>query len=355
VVAGAALVERLPNIDFVMSMWLPADAPLELLDLSQLSAMLTYTSKPIVVSSPRGGDAMREQIEMAAACGGADSLACLTTSSPSLILDAVCVEKTLSCAELRVPMILVPGISLGSSAPASLQTAVAMAHAEVMASLVLHQLANPSAPFVYGTGISQLDMRTLVDLFTSPEIALGLQMQVDLAHSLKLPSFAYAGCSDAKIHDQQWSAEAMATTLFGALSRATLLHDVGYLESGLLGTYEALVMGDELAGYARALLQEVPVDDTAVLIDEVAEVGPGGSYLGRPHTRRHYRGFWHSGLFDRSGHDRWQAGGGSTLGDRLRARTLELLEAPQEPVVDNGAAQALTALIEQAHRRNAAS
>ena len=287
---------------------------------------------------------MREQLEMAAACGGADSLACLTTSSPSLILDAVCVEKTLSCAELRVPMILVPGISLGSSAPASLQTAVAMAHAEVMASLVLHQLANPSAPFVYGTGISQLDMRTLVDLFTSPEIALGLQMQVDLAHSLKLPSFAYAGCSDAKIHDQQWSAEVMASTLFGALSRATLLHDVGYMESGLLGTQEALVMGDELAGYARAILEELPVDDEAIALAEIEAVGPGGNHLGTRMTRRDHRRYWRPSLIDQNTHERWAAGGRTTLLERVRARLAEILAAEPAFALDAATERALDEL-----------
>ena len=317
--------------------------------------MLTYTRKPIVVSSPRGGDAMREQVEMAEVCGGADSLACLTMSSPSLILDEVCVEKTLSCAELGVPMVLETGISLGTTGPVSLQTSAAVGHAEVMATLVLHQLVNPGAPFIYAAGISQLDMGTFVDLYGGPESGLASHLQLNLAQYLSLPTFDYAGYSDAKCHDEQCVAEILASTLGGALCGGTLLHDVGYLESGMLSSFEGLIMGDEFAGYARASMQEVPADDTAFLIDEVAEVGPGGSYLGRSSTRKVTREMVALGAASTG---RTSASGRRVAhilsGDRVRARTTELLAAAREPVVDAQAVSDLAALVEQARERMAA-
>jgi len=352
--AGAGLVERLSNIDFVMSMWLPEDAPQEVVELVQLAAMLTHTRKPIVVSSARGGDAMREQVEMAAVCGGAGSLACLNMSSPSLILDEVCVEKTLSCAQLEVPMVLETGVSLGSTGPVSMQTSAAVAHAEVMAALVLHQQVEPGAPFIYGTGLSQLNMSTFVDLYGGPESGLAGVLQLNLAQSLSLPTFDYAGYSDAKSHDEQCVAEIMSTSIGGANCGGTLLHDVGYLESGLLSSFEALVMGDEFAGYARAGMGEVPSDDTVFLIDEVAAVGPGGSYLGRSTTRKATREWWRTRLLDGSNARQWQASGALSFGDRLRTLTSDLLAAAPDPVVDTQAASDLAALVEQARKRMAA-
>ncbi|HET6495465.1 MAG TPA: trimethylamine methyltransferase family protein [Thermoleophilia bacterium] len=349
--AGAALSEHLPNIDFVMSNWLPEDAPQEVVELVQLEAMLTYSRKPIVVSSARGGDAMREQVEMAEACGGAGSLACLNMSSPSLVLDATCIEKTTSCAELGVPMILETGISIGTSGPASPQTCAVVGHAEVLAVLVLHQFLNPEAPFLYAAGISQLDMRSTVDLYCAPEGWRGSMLQLHLAKSLSLPTFDYAGFTDSKCHDEQWSAELMTSTVFGALAGGTLLHDVGYLESGLLCTFESLVMGDDLAGYARAITTETPVDDTTLLIDEVEAIGPGGSHLGRPLTRTQCRELYRSQLFDGSNYSQWQAGGAQTLGDRVRARTAELLAANREPVVGAQAVADLAALVGKARGR----
>jgi len=351
--AGAALAERLPNIDFVMSMWLPEDVPQNVSDLVQFAAMLTYTRKPIVVSSPRGGDAMREHFAMAGLCGGAESFACLTQTVPSLVLDEVCVEKTLTCAELKLPMILETGVSLGSTGPSSIQTAAAVAHAEVMATLVLHQLASPGAPYLCGSGVSQLDMSTFVDLYSAPESGLANHLQLELAKSLSLPSFDYAGCTDAKCHDEQWAAEIMASTIGGALCGGTLLHDVGYMESGLLGSFEALVMGDYLAGYARAYRVDVPADDSAFLIDEVAKVGPGGHYLGQKTTRKDSHAWWHPAkLFDRSNHRQWEANGSLAVGDRLRSHTLELLAVPAEPLLGADVVAEFAALIEQASKHD---
>ena len=82
-----------------------------------------------------------------------------------------------------------------------------------------------------------------------------------MARFYGLPSFSYAGMSDSKTLDEQWSAEAALSMAYGSLSRATLLHDVGYLESGLQSSYESIVLGDELVGYARQFMREVPVDD----------------------------------------------------------------------------------------------
>jgi len=95
----------------------------------------------------------------------------------------------------------------------------------------------------------------------------------------------------------------------------------------------------------------VPIDDTTLFIDELAEVGPGGVFLGSKLTRRRCHEWWRSELFDGSSFDQWQASGGRTLGDRLRARTLELLAEARDPVVDSDSASKLATLVEQAHKR----
>src|SRR5690606_30048385 len=91
-----------------------------------------------------------------------------------------------------------------------------------------------------------------------------------------LPSWHYAGHSDSKCLDEQWALELGVSTIMGALSRATLLHDVGYLESGLQSALEGLALGDELVRYARAFLEELRVDDETLALAEVEAAGPGG-------------------------------------------------------------------------------
>ena len=264
---------------------------------------------------------------MAAAAGEAGSFACLAMSSPPLMLDDVCCSKALACAELDVPLVLAPSVSAGAQGPASLSACVAVANAEVLAGLVVHQLGKAGAPFVMGVGTGVMNMQSAVEVYNSPGVFLGNQAQLDLIRWYGLPSWHYAGHSDSKTLDEQWALEVGIATIMGALSRATLLHDVGYLESGLQSALEGLVLGDEVAGYARALLDELPVDDEALALAEVEAVGPGGNHLGTKMTRRRFRDFWRASLIDQTTYDRWSAAGGLTLLERVRARLAEILAA----------------------------
>ena len=325
--AAASVAEALPNIDFVMSMALPHDVASEVVDLVQFGAMLRGTRKPIVVSSPFGGETLYTMHAMAAACGEAGSFACLAMSSPPLMLDDVCCSKALACADLGIPLVLAPSVSAGAQGPASLTACVAVANAEVLAGLVVHQLGKAGAPFVMGVGTGVMNMQYAVEVYNSPGVFLGNQAQLDMIRWYGLPSWHYAGHSDSKLLDEQWSLEVGIATIMGALSRATLLHDVGYLESGLQSALEGLVLGDEVVGYARALLGELPVDDEALALAEIEAVGPGGNHLGTKMTRRHFRDFWRASLIDQSTYERWSAAGGRTLLERVRERLAEIRAA----------------------------
>ena len=344
----AILSEKLANIDFVMSMALPEDVDPERVDLAQLAAMLAGTRKPIVVSSPFGGAPLRVMHEMAATCGEARSLACLTMSSPPLQLDEGALDKLLVGGELEMPVILAPSPSAGSTAPASIPAIVVVANAEVLAGLVVHQLAWPGAPFLYGAGVGVLNMGTMVESYRAPGVALGNQACIDLSRWYGLPSWAFAGDSDSKLFDGQAVAESAMGAVLGELCRATLLHDVGYLESGLQSSYEALVLGDELAGYARAFGEALPVDDDALALDEIVLAGPGGNHLGRPMTRRRYRRFRRSDLLDQSVYERWRAEGASTLEERVADKTRRLLASPPTFTLDETTRRRLGDLVAQA-------
>jgi len=325
----AALCEQLPNIDFVMSMGLPEDLPRELDDIGSVAAMMRGTRKPLIVA-PRDGTVPARIQEMAALCGEKESFAIYAMPSPPLQHDPDALTKVIACAELQIPLIYCPAPLAGATGPRSVAGVVLVGNAETLSGLVLHQLVNAGAPFVYGAGGAIMDMRTMTDPYTAPENATAMQCCCDLARFYGLPSFSYAADSDSKTLDEQWSAEAALTTMFGALSRATLLHDVGYLESGLQSSCESIVLGDELAGYARAFVREAPVNDETLALDEIKAVGPGGSYLGTSYTRRHYREFWMSDLFDHSMHDRWAADGEQTLKQRAQAK-VRRLRAAEKP------------------------
>ncbi len=325
---AAALCEKLPNIDFVMSMGLPEDAPQEIDDLVQVVAMLRGTRKPLLVA-PRDGSVLARMQEMAAVCGERDSFAIYAMPSPPLMHDADALTKVIGCAELLIPVVYAPAPNMGATGPRSIAGSVLLGNAETLSGLVLHQRVKPGAPFVYGVGAGAMDMRTMTDPYVAPDAILAQQVGTDLARHYGLPSFSYAGMSDSKTLDEQWTAEAALSMAYGSLSRATLLHDVGYLESGLQSSCESIVFGDELVGYARQFMRSVPVDDYALAVDEIEAAGPGGNFLASKYTRKHHREFWSGDLFDHAVHDRWAASGATTLGERVRAKTARLLGEPR--------------------------
>lgn len=343
----AALAEKLPNLDFVMSMGLPGDVPAEVGDLAQFAAMLAGTRKPLLTTA-HDGVSLRRMKDMAAVCGEARSFGCYAMPNPPLIHSEEALDKVLACADLDIPLVYAPAPAAGTTAPASMTATIVIGNAETLSGLVVHQLQRGGAPFVYGAGCGAFDMRTAVDVYGAPEHFLGNAAATDLARFYGLPSFAYAAVADAKSFDEQWAAEAGMTAVLGALSRATLLHDVGYLESGLQSSYETIVLGDELVGFARALLVDVGVDDEALALNEIDAVGPGGSHLGRDFTREHHRETWQPRLFDRATHDRWSAAGATTLKERVAARTQELRDEPRAYALEQTIRDRLQAVLAEA-------
>jgi trimethylamine---corrinoid protein Co-methyltransferase len=325
----AALAEKLGNMDFAMTMASPEDVDPSVDDVAHTAALLRGTRKPLLLT-PINGRRLARIREMAELCGEAESIIVYAMPSPPLQHDAEALSKVVGCAELQIPLVYAPAPQAGTTSPRSVTATVLVANAEVLSGLVLHQHVRPGAPFVYGAGGGAMDMRTMSgDPYALPEAVLALHACCDQARFYGLPSFSYAGDSESKTLDEQWAAESALTTMLGALSRATLLHDVGYLEDGMQSSYESIVLGDELAGYARAFLREVPVDDYALALDEIRAAGPGGNHLGTKYTRRHYREFWTSELFDDTGFDRWSAGGARSLLERVRDRVARLRsEAP---------------------------
>ena len=273
--------------------------------------------------------------EMAAAAGAGDSFGVYSMPTPPLMHDFEGMDKLIRCAELDIPLVYAPAPSVGATAPASVAATAVIGNAEVLSGLVVHQLVKAGAPFVYGCGVGKMNMRTFVDTYNPPEIFVGHQAESDLARWYGLPCFAYAGHSDSKVLDEQWTAEAALSTMLGALSRATLLHDVGYLETGLQSSYETILIGDELIGYARAFMKGLTTDDETLALDEIMAVGPGGDHLARMYTRQHHRDFWQAGLCDQRIYDRWLEDGAKTMKQRAKERVAELRSEPRSFALDD--------------------
>jgi len=272
---GVILCDALSNIDYVMSMLLPSDVDGTLADRYQMEAMLSYTTKPIIyVTYEMGG--CRDAVKMAeSVTGGEETLrekpiaACYINAVSGLRHNKEALEKLLFLAEKNLPSLYIPASTAGITSPVTPAGSVALDYAGVLVGLVLSQLVREGAPVVVSG------------------------MPPGLAHFYNLPMFALGGVSEAKITDQQAAAEAALTLVVEALAGSNIIHDLGYLESGLTFSFIQLVLCDEIVSWIKAYMREFEVNEETLALDVIAEVGPDGEFLKTDHTLRHYRDRWY--------------------------------------------------------------
>jgi len=305
IINGYRLCDALPNIHFVMSIGIPSDVDPESLYDFQMALMLEHTTKPIVfVTNDRAS--CQRAIDMAAAvAGGHEALAeqqhILLYSEPSSPLQQseTAVDKLLLMAEYRLPVVHSPGPLMGGTAPITMAGGLVMSLAEILSSLVVHQLKRHGAPFVFGAGLHHMDMSAAQICYSSPEFQLTKAAIAQLGRWYDIPTWGYAGCSDAKVVDEQAALEAMLSVIMAKLSGANLVHDVGYMESGLTTSFEMIVLTDELVAMTDHIMKGIEVSDDTLLVDELDRVGPGGHFLDTKETLNRFRDFWFPGLLDR--------------------------------------------------------
>jgi trimethylamine--corrinoid protein Co-methyltransferase len=260
----------------------------------------------------------------------------------------------LAMADAGLPFVYSPGPMDGATAPMTTAGAMVTTNAEVLSGLVIAQLRRKGTPFVWGAGSGPMDMRTMIATYFSPEFLLHCMGMAELAHYYyHLPVWGFAGYSDAKRPDIQAGIEAALSILWAALSGANLVHDVGYVESGLTCSYEMIVLCDEIIGIVRRLLHGLALTPEALALDTIHEVGPGGSYLATRHTARHCREAWYPRILDRQTHAAWVAAGQADPLSRAREIAREVLATHQPAPLPAGVREALDAIVVEADRNQA--
>jgi trimethylamine---corrinoid protein Co-methyltransferase len=348
------LCDALPNIHFIMSNGLPSDVdPARSYDV-QMALMLEHTTKPLVFVT-NDLASCRRAIDMAAAvAGGHEALSeqqhILLYSEPSSPLkqSETAVDKLLLMATHQLPVVHSPGPLMGGTAPITMASGLIMSMAEILSGLVVHQLQRPGAPFVFGAGLHHMDMSSAQISYGSPEFQLTKAAIAELGRWYGIPTWGYAGCSDAKVMDEQAAVEATLSVMMAQLTGANLIHDVGYMESGLTLSYEMIVLTDELIAMTDGLMKGIEVSQETLMLDELHRTGPGGHFLDSKQTLKRFRDFWFPGLLDRKRREQWLAAGGQPLDRRLNARVLEILKEHRPRPLGPEAARGIQEVMAQA-------
>ena len=342
---AARLCDTLDEIDFLMSFAMPGEVSGEDVEPQQYYALLSNSTKPIIMTLCSGVGALARMHEMACVVAGDDAA---FRARPNYILysqfisplqhDRAAIERLVFCADHEVPLIYIPTIMPGVSGPITLAGSLALAVAETLAGLVMHQLQKPGAPFVFGACIGPMDMRTMLFPYGGPEWRLNDLVMAEMSRHYGLPVFGTGGATDSKVVDAQAGAEASTSLLAAALAGTNLIHDVGYLESGLTGSLESIVLGADMIRWTRQFVSGLQVSQETLALDLTVEVGPGGHFLDQSHTLEHFRETLAPPyVLDRDGYDHWKASGARGYGARARDFARELLDRHQPEPMDDAA------------------
>jgi trimethylamine--corrinoid protein Co-methyltransferase len=348
----ARFCDGLPNIDFVMSFGIANDAPPGSNFVHQYEAMLANTAKPALVTG-HGSRDMMTMIEMAAvAVGGLEEVAerppLILYSEPfsPLVHTEMGVSKALRCAEHGVPFIYIGSPMMGASCPVTLEGALVQTVAESLSGLIIFQMKQPGAKFIFGGDTTVFDMKAGIFAYGAPELNVLNAALADMAHFYDLPFFCIAGATDAKTLDAQAGFEYAMGLYTAAMNGCNLIHDCGYLESGLTSSFESVLFADEAIGAVRRMLRPLTFDDETVPFELMARQGPRGYFLGEAHTRRHFKqSTWFPRFFDRRRFEAWYQDGARDVREVLRQEARAHLERSTSAPLSDSAAERISHLV----------
>ena len=327
---AARVMDALPELDFVMSLFLPKDVNQQIYDRYQMEVMLNNTTKPIVYVTPdfEGCQAAVEMCEVV--CGGAEAFkrkpfaACYINVTSGLVANEEALQKCMFLAEKGLPMMYIPLNAGGVNSPSTTAGCMATMNAGILLGIVLSQLINPGTPVaVPGWNGGPYNLKTMVGNYV---LADEQGVPTTMGKYYELPVFGLGGSTDSKLLDMQCGFETTVSLMTALLHGANIVHDVGFMDSGLQGSLQLLVMANEFIGFLRAATRGVVVNEETLALDMVEELGPTGDYLQHPHTMRHVREPFYSDLMHKGVYAQWEKQGQKSMEQLAAEKVDQILE-----------------------------
>ena len=326
---AAVLMDALSEIEFVMSQFMPEDVDQRIYDRYQMEVMLNNTAKPIVFVSPdfEGCVAAVEMCEIVA--GGAEAFQkrpfaiCYINVTSGLVANAESLQKCMYLAEKGLPLLYIPLNAGGVNSPSTTAGCMASMNAGTLLGIVLAQLVREGTPVaVPGWNGGPYNLKTMVGNYV---LADEQGVPTEMGKYYDLPVFGLGGSTDSKVLDQQCGMEVSLSLMTALLHGANIVHDVGFMDSGMQSSLQLQVIANDTIGWLRAATAGVRVDDETLALDVIDELGPTGDYLSHDHTLRHYKEPFYSELADKGTHSQWVKRGATRMEQRAAQHVEEIL------------------------------
>jgi len=326
----------------------PTDVPVNKRHLDMLHAHMIYSDKPFMGSVTEPSRA-QDSVDMCEILFGKDFVqentvmtSLINVNSP-LTFDSIMMGAMEVYARNNQACILSPFIVGGAMSPVSVMGTLTQVLAECLAGIAYNQLIRPGAPVIMGCFVASIDMNSGAPTFGTPEATQILNGAGQLARRLNLPFRSGGGLCGSKLPDAQAAYETAHThnaALLGGVN--FMLHACGWLEGGLVASFEKFVMDADQLGVLHRLAAGISTDENAQAMGAIFEVGPGGHYLGCEHTQANFKeAFWRTDLLDYKPYETWEEEGARDTQELAKVRVAKLLNDYQQPALEPAIAAAL--------------
>ena len=240
-------------------------------------------------------------------------------------------------------VIVVPAVLAGAMGPVTPAGCMAELLAECLAGMALTQLVRPGAPVIMGSFVGAISMRTGAPTFGTAEATQMIFATAQLARRLGVPVRSGGSLCSAKVADAQAAYESAHTLLPTLLSGVNLVtHAAGWLEGGLVASYEKFAMDVDQLAMMQALAGGMDMGERGQALDALREVGPGGHFLGCAHTQANFETAFHqSSIADYTAYEQWVLDGRLTAEQRANAVYKRMLADYEDPGLDPAIDEAL--------------
>jgi len=338
-----------------MSRWLhhsggtvcePTDIPVNKRHLDMLLAHMTLSDKPFMgsVTEPsRAADSVAMSDILFGGLNDRTVMTSLININSPMTFDGIMMGALEVYAANNQASIVSPFIVGGAMAPVTVAGTLTQVLAEILAGVSYSQLVRPGSPVIAGAFVTSIDMNSGAPTFGTPEAAHITYGAGQLVRRLGLPYRSGGSFCGSKLPDAQAAYETSNSLNMALLAGVNfMLHACGWLEGGLVSSYEKFVMDADQLGTLHHLAQGVAMDVNGQAMDAIREVGPGGHYLGCAHTQANFKSaFWRSDLLDYKPFETWAEEGSRDTQTLANERVRKQLADYQAPEMDPGTREAL--------------
>ena len=339
----ARLLDQLENVDGVFGFALD-DVPPRARDVVGLRMMAENTKKHIRVLcfTPQGSDMM---VEMKKVVGDYPWFSVGFTAHGPLRWTNLALEIFKRSAGYGIPTTINGEPMAGVSGPVTLAGSAAVGTAEILAGMVINQILEPGRPCVFNLGLAHtFDMRTSIAVTGGPENHLFARIAAMMGRFYNLPSASWVS-TESMCPDAQTAIEKTCGFITHLQSRVSNIWSVGQLESELTFSPAQAVIDDEIIAYVKRYLQGVSVNEEALAVELIKQVGISGSFLEQAHTADHFRTelFMPKLLFRRP-REEWESQGSKDLANRAEESAQALMQNTVDPKLTDDQIKELDAL-----------